>query len=77
MLDPEHFDEIDLWIFPDIGWGGTQKTLRKMGKAVWGSMGGDDFELYRTRFLDLLKQLKLPVCHSMTSSPAERIWKNV
>ena len=52
--------------FPDIGWGGTQRLLRSDGKAVWGSMGADDFELYRTRFLKLLKELNLPIINSVT-----------
>src|SRR5271168_1171483 len=35
FLDPEIFKEVDLWIFPDIGWEGTQKFLRQQGKAVF------------------------------------------
>jgi len=65
FLDPAIFDEVSLYCFPDIGWGGTQKFLRRAGKAVWGSMGADDFELYRTRFLDLLKKMDLPVIPSV------------
>ena len=65
IFDPEHFDDLDLAIFPDIGWGQTQKFLRAQGKAVWGSMGGDEFELYRTRFLDLMKRLDLPIIPSV------------
>src|SRR5271168_4807113 len=38
LLDPDKLDEIDLFVFPDIGFGGLQRLLRKMGKAVWGHM---------------------------------------
>ena len=65
FLDPDVFDEADLYIFPDIGWGGTQKYLRRAGKAVWGSMGADDFELYRTRFISLLEKMELPIIPSV------------
>ena len=64
LVTPDTMKEIDLWIFPDIGWGGLQKYLRSIGKAVWGSMGADEYELYRTRFLSLLKKIGLPVIHS-------------
>lgn len=57
-------DEIDLFIFPDIGFGGIQRDLRARGKAVWGSMGASDLELYRTRFLDKIDELGLPVAPS-------------
>jgi len=65
-MDPEKIKEIDLFIFPDIGYGGEQRLLRSMGKAVWGSMGASDLELYRTRFLKVLKDLDLPVVNYVT-----------
>lgn len=67
-LDDPHdvIDEVDLWLFPDIGFGGFQRYLKKLGKAVWGSMGASDLELYRTRFLKLLRELELPVANSVT-----------
>ena len=64
FIDPDIIKEADLFIFPDIGWGGTQKYLRSIGKAVWGSMGADEYELYRTKFISLLKSLGLPLIHS-------------
>jgi hypothetical protein len=61
-LDPEKLDEIDLFVFPDIGFGGVQRLLRERHKkAVWGAMGASDLELYRTRFVKTLKSLGLPV----------------
>ena len=64
-LDPDTLKDIDLFIFPDIGFGGLQRHLRSLGKAVWGSMGASDLELYRTRFLRTLKEVGLPVAPSL------------
>ena len=66
FMDPEIFDQADLFVFPDIGWSGHQKFLRRAGKAVWGSMGADELELYRTRFLETVKALGLPTIPSVT-----------
>jgi hypothetical protein len=65
-MDPEIVAECDLYIFPDIAFQGHQKLLRSLGKAVWGSMGASDLELYRTRFLDMLEEVGLPVAPSKT-----------
>jgi hypothetical protein len=62
FITPEIIKEVDLFIFPDIGWGGTQRYLRyDCKKAVWGSMGADAFELYRTEFIKLLEKIGLHV----------------
>lgn len=66
IFDPEFLEKVDLFVFPDIGYGGLQKYLRSIGKAVWGSMGADDLEIYRTEFLKTLKALKLPIIHTET-----------
>lgn len=64
-FDPEVFDTIDLFVFPDIGFGSLQKHLRSLGKAVWGQMGvSEDLELSRDGFLDTLKKLGLKTVHS-------------
>lgn len=60
-LHPDVLDEISLHVFPDIGFNGAQAHLRSLGKAVWGSNGASDWELYRTRFLKMLEDLGLPV----------------
>ena len=65
-LDPAFFNEVDLWLFPDIGFGGFQRYLRSLGKLVWGSFGASDLELYRTRFLRALKDCGLAVVPSVT-----------
>lgn len=60
-LDPEFLRSVDLFVFPDRGYGGVQRHLREdMGKAVWGSMGFCLIEECRSLFVDLLKKLKMP-----------------
>lgn len=71
FMEPEFFDSVDLWVFPDIGYGGLQRYLRRLKKPVWGSMGASDLELYRTLFLKTIHGLDLPmvnckVCRGMT-----------
>ena len=66
FFDPQFIAEIDLFVFPDIGYGGLQRYLRSIGKAVWGSMGADELELYRTRFIKTVKEMGLPVIHTET-----------
>ena len=59
-LEPSLVSDIDLLIVPDIGYSSLQQYFKSIGKAVWGSMGASDLELYRTRFISLLDELKLP-----------------
>lgn len=61
LFDPKTFDQIDLFIFPEIGFAGLQKYLRDMGKAVWGSFDATYLEMYRTQFLDFVRDCGLPV----------------
>ena len=56
-----HVDDIDLFCFPDIGQSGLQKHLESMGKAVWGSRGGDRLELSREYLMKVLGELGLEV----------------
>jgi hypothetical protein len=65
LLDPNIIEETDLFLFPDIGWGGLQRYLRSIGKLVWGSMGTSDLELYRTYFNETIKELGLPLVNSV------------
>lgn len=66
FFDPEIFNTIDLFIFPDIGYGGLQRYLRSIGKMVWGSNGADELELYRDLFINILKEVGLPTVKSKT-----------
>lgn len=61
FLDPDIFESIDLFVFPDISFGSLQRHLRSLGKAVWGHMGATDLELQRDFFLNVLEQVGLPV----------------
>ncbi len=54
-------DEVDLWLFPDIGHHGLQLELESQGCRVWGARAGDELELNRELFLDTLKELGLDV----------------
>lgn len=64
FFDPPVFKKIDLFIFPDIGYGGLQRYLRSVGKLVWGSNGADELELYRDMFIHVLKEVGLPTVKS-------------
>lgn len=64
FLEPDTLKEIDLFLFPDIGFGGLQRHLESLGKLVWGSRGASDLELFRTRFLDVIAKAGLPVVSS-------------
>ena len=64
FLDPEVLGTIDLFVFPDIGFSSLQRHLRSLGKAVWGHLGATELELYRDKFLEVLKEVGLPTVHS-------------
>lgn len=64
-LSPAFLKEIDLFIFPDRGYGGVQKHLREdMHKAIWGSQGLCVLEEFRTLFIDMLESLDMPMAPS-------------
>lgn len=77
FLDPEILKEIDLFVFPDIGFDGTQRHLRELGKAVWGALGAGDLELYRTRFINFLKQSGLPLVPSEKVVGLVDLWEHL
>ena len=56
-----HFDEIDLFHFPDLNAGPLQEHLVKLGKTVWGSRTGECMELQRQGMKRILDALDLPV----------------
>ena len=45
----DFFDEIDIWIFPDVYEAGMQKWLAAQGKRVFGCKGGADLEIDRPK----------------------------
>jgi hypothetical protein len=66
-LDPSVFGDIDLFIFPDIAMAGLERHLRDYcGKMVWGSFGATELELFRTKFMKVIKRLGLPYVPTVT-----------
>lgn len=57
----DHVDEVDLFVCLDVNMGDVQKHLRKLGHAVWGSMKGDELELFRWTAKEYQKNVGLPV----------------
>lgn len=60
-MDPTVFDEIDLFVFPYILYGGLQEHLERCGKAVWGARKADELERKKGRFYKVLKEIGLEV----------------
>jgi hypothetical protein len=54
-------NEVDVWVFPDIGHSDLQLELERQDKAVWGSRKGDELELNRELFLKTLAEVGLDV----------------
>jgi len=57
----EKYDEIDLYVFPDLGHAALQVQLEKMGKRVWGARYGEELEVYRDVTKELMEKEGLPV----------------
>ena len=54
-------DDIDLYVFPDLGHAALQVQLEKMGKRVWGARYGEELEIYRDVTKELMEKEGLPV----------------
>lgn len=64
-------DDVDVFVFPDLGYRGLQRELESQGYPVWGARSGEKLELNRELFLRKLKELGLDlpaveVCEGMT-----------
>ena len=57
----DYFEEIDIFIFPDLYFEGLQELLRRQGKLVWGSGRGQIMETDRGGMKRLQKELGLPI----------------
>jgi hypothetical protein len=57
----DYFEEIDIFIFPDLYNEGIQELLRRQGKLVWGSGKGQIMETDRGYMKRLQKDLGLPI----------------
>ena len=55
------YDEIDLWVFPDVFFGSLQEWLVSQGEVVWGSRSGEELELQRDDLKAHMDALGLPV----------------
>ena len=56
-----HFEEVDLFVFPDLGHAAVQVQLESMGKRVWGARNGEEIEQRRGDCKTLMESLGLPV----------------
>jgi hypothetical protein len=56
-----HFDSVDLFVFPDLGFGPEQAYLEGIGKAVWGARMGEEMETERVAMKKAMAKLGLPV----------------
>ena len=56
-----HYDDIDLWVFPDVYEGALQEHLVQQGKRVWGSRMGEELELDRVASKDLCSRLRIDI----------------
>lgn len=54
-------DEVDLYVFPDVGFSSEQKELIRRGKPVWGARDADKLETNRGLFCKTLESLDMPV----------------
>lgn len=60
-IQGDHFDDIDLFVFPDVYFGHLQEWLESEGRLVWGARMGEELELARDSTKRLMKELGLPV----------------
>ena len=57
----KHFNDVDLFVFPDIFHADLQDYLVGQGKRVWGARYGEELETEREASRTLLAKLGLPV----------------
>jgi hypothetical protein len=57
----EYLSEIDLFVFPDVGFADLQLHLESIGKRVWGSRKGSELELRRAFFKKVQAQVEMEV----------------
>ena len=57
----DHFEKVDLFVFPDIGHSELQVQLEEMGKRVWGARHGEELEQAREICKEAMEKEGLPV----------------
>jgi hypothetical protein len=68
-------DEIDLWVFLDVFHAPLQHHLLQLGARVWGARNGEELELERWQFKQLLRKVGLPVGESELITGTTRLRK--
>src|SRR5215831_9530304 len=62
VLNPwDYYDEIDLWVFPDVYEGDLQQFLVNQGKRVWGCKAGEALEIDRVGSKEHSKELGIDI----------------
>jgi len=62
VLNPwDYYDEVDLWVFPDVYEGDLQQFLVNQGKRVWGCKGGEALEIDRVASKEHSKELGIDI----------------
>lgn len=56
-----HFEDVDLFVFPDLNHAPLQIYLEKIGKRVWGARNGEELETYREIAKAEMEAVGLPV----------------
>lgn len=56
-----YFDDIDIWIFPDVYEGDLQDWLVAQGKRVWGCRSGGELEIDRPTSKEACKKLGIDI----------------
>jgi hypothetical protein len=56
-----YFDDIDIWVFPDVYEGELQEWLAAQGKRVWGCRMGAELELDRPKSKEATKKLGIDI----------------
>jgi len=56
-----HFDDVELFVFPDLYNAALQIQLEQMGKRVWGSRNAEELEIYRELCKEKMEGMGLPV----------------
>lgn len=57
----KHFDEVDLFCFPDLGNSALQVHLEGMGKRVFGNRNAEELEIYRELCKEVMAENGLPL----------------
>ena len=72
----EHFMDVDLIVFPDVGFMYLAEYFRSLGLRVWAAGFGEKLEVQRWRAKETMKALGLPVgkAELVTGMPALRAY---